>query len=202
MKIEYYWSKIVKKFHGRAIKKSVIHKTSKVEAGSHIVNSNFGKHSFCGYDCEIINTNIGAFCSIANNVKIGGGMHPIDWISTSPVFYVGRDSVKTKFSNHKRKNVKTTIIGNDVWIGEGAIIKQGVEIGDGAVIGMGSIVTKDVLPYTIVAGNPAKLIKNRFDDNTINKLLKIKWWNFDETTLKKFAKYFNNPTTFFKEYEK
>jgi acetyltransferase-like isoleucine patch superfamily enzyme len=201
MKIEYYWSKIFKKLHRRAIKNSIIHKTSKIEAGSHIVNSTFGKHSFCGYDCEIVSADIGSFCSIANNVKIGGGMHPIEWVSTSPVFYMGRDSVKAKFSVHKRKPIEKTTIGNDVWIGEGAIIKQGIKIENGAVIGMGSIVTKDVTAYSIVAGNPAKPIKNRFDDITIQKLLDVKWWDFDELTLEMYAKYFTNPVTFIKEFE-
>jgi acetyltransferase-like isoleucine patch superfamily enzyme len=80
------WSKFFKKFHGKAIINSNIHRTPKVESGSHIVNTIFGRHSFCGYNCEIINCSIGSFCSIANNVKIGGGMHPMNWVSTSPDF--------------------------------------------------------------------------------------------------------------------
>jgi len=155
-----------------------------------------GKHSFCGYDCDISNTEIGFFCSIANNVIIGGGMHPVDWVGTSPAFYEGRDSIKAKFSKHERKNIKKTLIGHDVWIGQSVIIKQGICIGTGAVIGMGSIVTKDVPPYTVYAGNPAKLIKERFDKNTAEKLLKIEWWNFDDKKLKKYAKYFTNPDQF------
>jgi ADP-glucose pyrophosphorylase len=102
----YFWSKILKKLRCNSIKNSIIHKTSKVESGSHIVNTTFAKHTFCGYDCEIVNCDIGSFCSIANNVVIGGGMHPIEWVSTSPVFYEGRDSVNTKFSEHKREPVK------------------------------------------------------------------------------------------------
>ena len=86
MKIIYYWSKFFKKLKGKAVVNSSIHETSKVEAGSEIVNSTFDKHSFCGYDCEIINCDIGSFCSIANRVIIGGGMHPMHWVATSPVF--------------------------------------------------------------------------------------------------------------------
>ena len=202
MGLLYYWSKFFKKLHGKALFKTTIHKTSKVEAGSEIVNSIFDRHSFCGYNCEIINCHIGSFCSIANNVKIGGGMHPITWVSTSPVFYEGRDSVKAKFYEHKREEDKKTIIGNDVWIGQNVIIKQGVTIGTGAIIGMGSIVTKDVEPYSIVAGCPSKEIRKRFDDITIAKLLKSNWWNYNDEDLFKYAKYFNNPAKFIAELEK
>ena len=93
MRLLYYWSKLLKKVRGVAVKDAYIHPSAKVESGTHFVRSSIGKHSFVGYDCEIINTEIGSFCSIANGVVIGGGMHPIDWVSTSPVFYSGRDSV-------------------------------------------------------------------------------------------------------------
>jgi acetyltransferase-like isoleucine patch superfamily enzyme len=144
----------------------------------------------------IINCKIGSFCSIANNVVIGGAMHPINWVSTSPVFYEGRDSVRTKFSTHKRTPDKNTVIEHDVWIGEKSMIKQGIKIGIGAVIGMGSIVTKDVEPYSIVAGNPARLIRKRFDDETINLLLESKWWNFDDEKLLTIGKNIQNPKEF------
>ena len=196
MKILYYWSKFFKKLKGKAIVGSSIHRTSKVEAGSEVVNSTFDKHSFCGYDCEIINTDIGSFCSIANRVIIGGGMHPMEWVATSPVFYEGRDSVKAKFSEHKRPTPKRTTIGNDVWIGECVLIKQGVTIGHGAVIGMGSVVTKDIAPYSIVAGVPARLIRKRFDADIIADLLASEWWNLPEDTLKNAAKFFKEPKLF------
>jgi acetyltransferase-like isoleucine patch superfamily enzyme len=192
----YYLSKIIKKLHIKAVIKSDIHSTSKIEAGSEIIDSKMGRHSFCGYFCEIVNTDIGSFCSIANHVIIGGGMHPINWVSTSPVFYEGRDSVKAKFSNHRREPHKKTIIGHDVWIGERSIIKQGITIGTGAVVGMGSVVTKDVPPYSIVAGCPAKQIRKRFDEVTIGKLLKTEWWLLHEDELKKYARYIINPPEF------
>jgi acetyltransferase-like isoleucine patch superfamily enzyme len=151
------------------------------------------KYSFCGYDCEIIHAEIGSFTSIANNVVIGGAKHPIDWVSTSPVFYSGRDSVTKKFSNFDLNETKKTIIGNDVWIGRSAIIISGVNIGNGAVIGAGAVVTKDVPPYAIFAGNPAKLIRFRFEDNIVIALKEIKWWNFDEKDIKILAKYIKYP---------
>lgn len=202
MTIFYLWSKFVKKIRGRSILNSTIHKTSKVESGSQIVNSNFEKHSFCGYDCDILNCDIGSFCSIANNVKIGGGAHPMKWVSMSPVFYEGRDSVKAKFSVHKREPVKRTTIGHDVWIGQSSIIKQGVTIGNGAVVGMGSIVTKNVEPYSIVAGVPARNIGKRFDDKLIDELLESKWWLLNDKELHFFAKYFTDPEIFISEFKK
>lgn len=196
MKLLYYYSKILKKLRGSTVLNSEIHKTSKIESGSQIVNTKINKHSFCGYDCQIINATIGSFCSIANNVIIGGAMHPISWVSTSPVFYEGRDSVKKKYSTHKRESDKQTIIGHDVWIGQNAMIKQGISIGTGTVVGMGSIVTKDVAPYSIVAGNPAKLIRKRFDDGIIEELMKSEWWTFSDEHLNRLAKHVTNPIEF------
>ena len=196
MTLSYLWAKLCKKIRGSAITNSKIHKTSKVEAGSNILNTTFDRYSFCGYDCAIVNCEIGAFCSISNNVIIGGARHPMEWVSMSPVFYSGRDSVTEKFSVHHRVEEVRTYIGNDVWIGEKVLIKSGVKIGDGAVIGMGSVVTKDVQPYNIVVGSPAKVIRKRFDDNTINKLLEIRWWEFDDRRLHKYAKYITCPEEF------
>jgi chloramphenicol O-acetyltransferase type B len=200
--IEYYLSKFFKKIRRKAIKNSNIHHTSKVESGSHIVNSSFDKHSFCGYDCQINNTDIGSFCSIADNVIIGPSSHPFNWVGGSPVFYSGRDSVKAKFSEFDREKPNRTVIGNDVWIGINAIIKSGVKIGHGAIIGMGSVVTKDVEPYAIVGGCPAKIIKKRFDDKIIKGLLESNWWNLDEFALKKMAIHIKNPILFLENYKK
>lgn len=201
MTLLYLWAKFWKKIRGSAIINSKIHTTSKVEPGSSIVNTTFDRYSFCGYDCTIINCSVGAFCSIANNVSIGGSKHPIEWVSTSPVFRSRRDSVKKKFSEHDYVNSIRTFIGNDVWIGENVLIKQGVRVGNGAIIGMGSIVTKDVGDYMIVAGSPAKLIKKRFDDILIQKLIEIQWWNFEDEKLHEYAQYFTNPNEFIKAIE-
>ena len=100
------------------------------------------------------------------------------------------------FSNNDYNPYKETVIGNDVWIGTHCLIKSGVTIADGAVIGMGSVVTKDVGPYEIWAGNPAKLIRKRFDDETIDKLLKSQWWNWDDRKIQKCADSFNSVESF------
>lgn len=173
--LEYIYSKVVKKLRGCSIVYSTIYPTSKIESESNVVLTQMGKYSFCGYNCEIVNCSIGSYCSIANNVIIGGAMHPITWASMSPVFYYGRDSVKKKFAEFHREQDKRTSIGHDVWLGHGAHIKQGVTIGNGAVVGMGSVVTKDVPPYAIVAGNPARLIRVRFNDDLIEQLEESRW---------------------------
>lgn len=188
--------KLLKKIRFAAIKNSFVHPTSKVESGSSFYNSQMEKHSFCGYDCDIQNTIIGKFCSIASNVSIGGSSHPIDWVSTSPAFYDNRDSIKQKYSKFDRAESLITNIGHDVWIGKGVLIKEGVEIGTGAVIGMGAIVTKDVAPYEIVAGNPARVIRKRFSESTIDGLLRTEWWNWSDAQLYEAAKYIRSPEYF------
>jgi acetyltransferase-like isoleucine patch superfamily enzyme len=195
---EYLFSKLIKKMHLRAILNSQIPRTSNVCAGSHLVNVKMGKYSDIGYDCCITNTTIGSFCSFGSNIKIGGANHTIDWVSTSQVFNKNRDSLKKKFSYHPFEPFQLTKIGNDVWIGDNAMIKAGIAIGDGTIIGMGSIVTKDIPSYEIWGGNPARLLKKRFDDNIIMKLSAIKWWEWDDQRIKDKAMYFNNPTEFYK----
>lgn len=189
MALGYYYSKFVKKIlRGKCVRNSQIDSTAVVNSGSSVVNSTMGAYSYCSYDCNIINARIGTFCSLANNIIIGGDEHLMEWLSTSPVFQDVKHSGPTKkFARHILPMPKLTLIGNDVWIGDRAIIKQGVIVGDGAVIGVGAIVTKDVPPYAVVAGIPAKVLKYRFDEGTISDLLKIKWWDMSESELSKYS---------------
>ncbi len=196
MNLRYIWQRCFLKLHGVARKNIILHKTSKVEAGSTVINTTFDRYSFCGYHCKIINAKVGAFCSIADSVIIGGAQHPVKWASTSPVFYKGRDSLRKKFSQFDRDPDLNTVIGHDVWIGEGVMIKSGVTIGTGAVIGMGAVVTKDVAPYEVVGGVPAGHIKFRFDEETISLLLESQWWNLDDASLEKHAPLIRDPAAF------
>lgn len=121
---------------------------------------------------------IGSFCSIADEVVIfGGGEHRPDWITTSPI-RVMFNLPGAMDDGHPHTKGETRI-GNDVWIGYRAMILSGVTVGDGAIIGAGAVVTKDVPPYSIVAGNPAKVVKYRFDEETREVLLRIKWWEWE-----------------------
>jgi acetyltransferase-like isoleucine patch superfamily enzyme len=196
--ISYIISRLIKKNRGNAILKSKIHKSSKIESGSTIVNSIFARHSFCGYDCTILNCDIGAFCSIASRVTVGGVSHPLEFVSTSPVFLSHKDSVKAKFASHVYLPLVKTSIANDVWIGEGAYVKAGVSVGNGAVIGMGAVVTKDVPPYAIVAGNPARLIRFRFNDEIIKGLQASQWWELPNDRLFELGPFMSDPVEFLK----
>lgn len=185
--------KVLRKMQGNDLSNSVIDPSSKVEAGSRVLGSTMHRHSFCGYNCTLINVDLGSFCSLANNVSIGGAKHPLTYLSTSPVFLSHKDSVRAKFASHDYLPIIRTVIGNDVWIGESCIIKAGVTIGHGAVIGMGAVVTKDVPPYAIVAGNPAKLIRMRFEADVVNALLKWQWWNLSEDELRRIGPSVSSP---------
>ena len=131
---------------------------------------------------------VGNFCSIAENVHVYlGGNHRTDWVSTYPFGHIHQN----KFNNFRGEGHPSTkgdvIIGNDVWIGANATIMSGVTIGDGAVVACNSHVVKNVEPYSLVGGNPAKIIKHRFTTTQIEKLLEIKWWNWDDDKINKFT---------------
>ena len=143
-----------------------------------------GKYTYIGSGTRISNkTIIGDYCSISRNIEIGPANHPLNMLSTHPFQYNERHFPSGEYKLHKRvvplmERKSSVIIGNDVWIGAKAIIMRGVKIGDGAVIAGGAVVTKDVPPYCIYGGIPAKLIKKRFSDEVISKLISLKWWNF------------------------
>ena len=128
---------------------------------------------------------IGSFCSIGSGaafIMAGNQGHRNDWISTFPFFWMPEVPAFAGAANGYQP-AGDTIIGNDVWIGSEAIIMPGVTIGDGAVIGTRALVARDVEPYAIVGGNPARVIRKRFDDADIARLLALKWWDWSEDQL-------------------
>ncbi len=143
----------------------------------------------------LYHTHVGRYCSLSNGLHIGQGNHPVDWLSTHPFqyqnlkFHVGDQFIDRELYEEDveatrpdlREGVpkpKSTHIGNDVWLGHGVVAMNDIRIGDGCVIGSSSVVTKNMEPYSIAVGNPARVIRKRFDDAVIERLLELKWWNF------------------------
>lgn len=195
----YYLAKILFKLRIPSFNKCHLDKTANVDAGCVLAKTTMGRYSYAGADTHITDTVIGNFCSIGSNCAIGGGIHPIDAVSTSPVFLKGKNFLRTNFGQMPYEPSKTVEIGNDVWIGQGVYIKSGVKIGTGCIIGSHAVVTSDIEPYTIVAGVPAKILRKRFDSATIEKLMKMEWWNWDDGALKKYGPYFSTPEALFEK---
>jgi len=149
-----------------------------ISAGTRLLmKASIGKWTYIQENCRIQNATIGNYCSIAPNVKIGLGIHPLDRFSTSPIFYSSRNVFGLRHMKQKNDVIefKTVTIGHDVWIGMNAMILDGVTIGTGAVIAAGAVVTHDVPEYAIVAGVPARIIKYRCSQDTDVKLPDIEW---------------------------
>lgn len=192
----YVWAKLVKVARGTALRRTQVHASSRIHAGSTAVDCQVDRHSFVGYDCQLLNVEIGPFCSLGSRITIGGVAHPSHFVSTSPVFLSHKDSVKAKFARHDYLPSIPTTLGADVWVGDGAFIKAGVNVGHGAIIGMGAVVTRDVPPYAVVAGNPARLIRYRFDEDVVQGLLHSAWWTWPEARLAEFGPHMNDPLAF------
>lgn len=188
-------NKFIKILYRPALRNCTIDKTAKIGTGSNCICMKIGKFSYMGKNNSICNVEIGSYCSIASYCAIGGGKHPTNYVSTSPIFYNKKNS--PLFCDNKK-----VIIGNDVWIGESVFIKDGIKVGNGAIIGAHSVVTHDVPPYAIVAGVPAKIIRYRFKENQIKELENIKWWNMNDMQLEELINKFDNIDEFLKAVKK
>ncbi len=180
-----------------------------IQSHAEVSNTTIGRNTYIGRGSKLVNCRIGRFCSIAPNVEVICYSHPVDlFVSTCPSFFSTRLQNGQSFVDNNKYNERMTvegydlIIGNDVWIGDRVLIKGGLRIGDGAIIGMGAVVTKDVPPYSIVAGVPAKLVKYRFSDNQIDKLLRIKWWEKTEEWVRNHSNEFENVDSFLEANDK
>jgi len=181
------------------LQEASVDKTAAICSGVKFYRGSIGRYSYIGNNSFVIDTIIGNFTSISTDCYIGGTSHPTKWVSTSPVFHKWSNIMKKNFSRHEFEIFAKTRIGNDVWIGNRVMIKAGVTIGDGAIIGMGSIVTKDVGSYEIWAGNPAKLIRKRFEDDMIDEFLRVKWWNWDDAKIEAHSELFTSPENLLQE---
>ncbi len=190
--------------HGRVEFKAYTDSLSKVSeyvvlyGDAKVIESEISAFTYVQPKTTIYKSKIGKFCSIAEGVNIGLAEHPLHMISTSPVFYDNSQDLPLFLTERSSKYGQNTLtnIGSDVWVGQNAIIKSGVTVGTGAVIGAGSIVTRDVPPYAIYAGNPARLIRMRFTNELCKVLLDSKWWEVDHKILAEFSDLFDYPERF------
>lgn len=161
-----------------------------------------GDYTYIAQNSIISKTTIGKFCSIGPNLVCGWGIHPTNGISTSPMFYSTLcQNGMTLSSENKIEERKPITIGNDVFIGANVTILDGVTIGDGAVIGAGAVVSKDIPPYAVAVGCPIRIKNYRFEPKQIEKLLELRWWNFNESELKIIEKNFFDLDDFLQGYD-
>lgn len=161
---------------------------------AYLRNTTLGRMTYVAEVSRIGYADIGSFTSIGPNVLLGGlGCHPVDRLSTHPAFYSARLQAGDTFSESDTfEELPRVQVGSDVWIGAGSIVLDGVSISDGAIIAAGAVVNKDVPPYAIVGGVPARIIRYRFDAETIDALLEWRWWDLDNNQLQTLAPGFMN----------
>jgi acetyltransferase-like isoleucine patch superfamily enzyme len=158
-----------------------------------------GRGTYVGENSRVHHAKIGRYCSVSAHFSCGFGTHPSGFVSTHPAFYLARSALKFSFVKTDAfdpykylEDQYLVVIGNDVWIGYDVTILDHVKVGDGAIIAAGSIVTKDVAPYSIVAGTPAREIGRRFNDEQIQRLLELKWWDKPPRWLAQNARLFTD----------
>lgn len=189
------------------LKKAIFHGRNMIGNDVDVEKSEIGFGTYIGNYTELHECSIGKYCSIGMRVKAVIGEHPIHYVTTHPFAYSDMKR-KVGFDFEKRKEIPAIkkadgrfniVIGNDVWLGDDVRILNGVKIGDGAVVAAGALVTKDVEPYSVVAGIPAKELKKRFEKEEIEELLKLKWWNRDIKWIEENVEHFCDIKRFLKK---
>lgn len=180
-----------KEFLSEPQKNLWIGKSVKIYAPSHLYNCTIGDYSYVSLNSYISHTTIGKFCSIGPNLVCGWGIHPLNGISTAPMFYSSmKQNGMTLSKENKIEERKPIVIGNDVFIGANVTILDGVTIGDGAVIGAGAVVSKDIPPYAVAVGVPIRILRYRFTSRQMAALNAIKWWDWKDEKLVEVEKMF------------
>lgn len=188
------------------VSRSTLGRYTEIGERTHFVESTLGDYSYVVNDSNVIYTTIGKFCSIAAMTRINPGNHPMHRVSQSHFTYRSSAYFENEDDDHEFfewRRSHPVMIGHDVWIGHGAVILPGRKIGNGAVIAAGAVVTKDVEPYMIVAGTPAKRIKQRFPDDVIAALDRLAWWDWPHEKLHKALRDFRSLSAreFIEKYE-
>jgi acetyltransferase-like isoleucine patch superfamily enzyme len=180
---------------------------SRLHENSSFIASEIGSYSYIGPNSILNNALVGRFCSIGSNVRIIYGRHPSrDFISSSPIFYSSQGQCGSSwlkknsevFSEYNLIQERSILIGNDVWIGESALLLEGISIGDGSIIAAGSVVVNDVEPFAIIGGNPAKFIRYRFDSDERQEIADSCWWDAPEEKLRESMNLCSSPSCFIK----
>ena len=168
------------------LRETTIGRCCEVLGDTAIEYAELGDYSYLGPGCMVADAEIGKFCAIAAQVRIGAPNHPLDRPSQHrftycPAYYSADAQRDHAFFQQRRAD--RVVIGNDVWIGHAVIVMPGVKVGDGAVLAAGAVVTRDVAPYTIVGGVPARQIRERFNREIAARLAQIAWWNWPAETI-------------------
>ena len=168
-----------------------------------IAESTFGAYSYCAGDVAMIYSEVGKFCSLASHVRLNPGNHPMQRVTQHHMTYRRiqygfGDTDDEAFFDWRRADKVT--VGHDVWLGHGVLVMPGVSIGTGAVVGAGAVVTKDIAPYTIAVGVPAKPLRLRFPEEAIEKLMQIAWWDWNRELLEERFEELNDLETFLEKY--
>lgn len=163
---------------------SAIEENVRIQTKCVVTDVELGRYSYIARETILNGVHLGSFVSVGPRCLLGLGEHPVDLPTTSPAFYSNRGQCGASFSEtnafEERKKIH---IGHDVWIGARVFVCDGVTIGDGSIVAAGSVVTKDVPPYAIVGGMPAKLIRMRFSEDEVKRLLALQWWRWNEVRL-------------------
>lgn len=188
------YSQLDQRYSSIISRDSSLGKNIRVHKNSLVVESHISSYTYISENTTVYTTFIGKFCCIGANCTIGLANHPTrNFVSSHPIFFSTRKQIGFTFADKNYiDEMKGCKIGNDVWIGNNVLILGGVSIGDGAIIGAGAVVTEDVPSYAIYGGVPAKLIRYKFDEKTIDFLKKFKWWDKNEQWLRNNFRYFHN----------